>query len=179
MTTFLFGVFNGFSLCLLGTSIVILALDVGRYELGDEVFKDRKALFLNEYRLWKATGFIIIYIWIFALSFHIYEREGINYNLIFDYKSKTIKSTFSLGVATFYALLWTTFFVFYCLNLLGLCSVATVEKDPPLPITIFFPIIIFFTFLISSVIKLMRARKGVLYFLNTIVQILLTPFGFY
>lgn len=81
-------------------------------------------MFENQYRLWKGTGCIILYIWIFALSFSIYEKKGINYNLIFDYKTKNQKSAPSLGVATFLTVLWSTFFVFYCMDLVGIYHVA-------------------------------------------------------
>lgn len=140
--SYLFGLFNGFSICVIVAAIILLGVDIGINRPDDLDLRAKKLMFENQYRLWKGTGCIIMYIWIFALSYTIYEKKGINYNLIFNHKSKSLKSTESLAVATFLTLLWSTFFIFYSMDLVGIYKVATVAQNPRVPISIFFPVII-------------------------------------
>lgn len=132
----------------------------------------------NQFRLWKGNGFIILYIWVFGASFYIFERKRINYNLIFGYKSKTQKSAARLGFATFVTLVWCSFFVFYVMDLIGIYEVADVS-NPPVPITIFFPVIIYGIFILSILYQFYKTQRGILFILFTVLKILLTPFGLF
>lgn len=136
-------------------------------------------MFTNQYRLWKSIGFVILYIWVFGISFYIFERMRINYNLIFGYKRMTKKSLTRLGSATFVTLLWCCMFVFYVMDLLDIYQVKNVSSDPELPITIFFPIIIFATFILYVIIEFVRTRRGTIFFVVTVFKIIATPFGFF
>lgn len=81
--SYFFGLFNGFSICVFITAIILLAANL-KSENG--VLSEEDIVFSNQYRLWKGIGFIVLYIWVFAISFYIFEKKRINYSLIFGYK---------------------------------------------------------------------------------------------
>lgn len=64
------------------------------------------------------------------------------------------------------------------MDLIDIYQVADVG-NPPIPITIYFPIIIFGIFLISIAVEFWRNKKDIMFVLFTILKILLTPFGFF
>lgn len=127
MMTYFFGLANGFSLCVFLASIVLLIINLGPDKLDDSTQATKRVTFRNQFRLWKSTGFIILYMWVFAVSFYIFEKKRINYNLIFGYKSSGKKSTESLASATIATLLWCCFFAFYVMDLIGIYTVARVS----------------------------------------------------
>jgi hypothetical protein len=70
--SYLFGLLNGFSICAIVAAIILLSLDIGVNDVTDTGQPRKKIIFENQYRLWKGTGCIVLYIWIFAISFYIY-----------------------------------------------------------------------------------------------------------
>lgn len=99
-----------------------------------------------------------------------------NFNLIFGYEGSNEKSTGSLGVATFFLLIWSCFIIFYIMDLVGIYPASRVSENP---ITIFFPAILFGLFIISFIIEFIRNRQAVLFFLFTLSKIVLSIFGCY
>jgi hypothetical protein len=85
----------------------------------------------------------------------------------------------SLAVATGLSLLWTSFFIFYCMHLVGIYQVAMIQGNPLLPITVLFPAVVFVIFVLFTLGQFIKTRRGALTFVITLAKIVLSPFGLY
>lgn len=72
MMTYFFGLANGFSVCVFLAAIVLLIINLGPDNSEDLSQATKRVTFQNQFRLWKSTGFIIMYMWVFAVSFYIF-----------------------------------------------------------------------------------------------------------